>query len=335
MSEEEKRAHLWLKILKICSRFKHFFLKNGNFLKKLAGAECKGWTLFLPRLDPVGITVSIFNLLGELLLDKNPHIKTVVNKTNSIEETFRFFKMELLAGEDNMVASVNEHGCLFEFDYSKVYWNSRLQTEHQRIAAKVKEGDIVFDVFAGVGPFAIPVAKKKNMVYANDLNKVSYESLIHNGEINKVSEYITAYNLDGRDFLDSVVIPKLSDSLCSDITYHIIMNLPAIAPQFLDVFKKYYDNVKVPLHHRDNIKVHCYCFSKSHTPKVHAKEMIFGALGIETSQRAEVQFVRRVSPNKVMLCVSFNLFWLEPQAKQSDGLVTRKRELEGNNAKLL
>lgn len=37
---------------------------------------------------------------------KNPQIKTVVNKLESIDAKFRFFKMELLAGEDNTFAEV-------------------------------------------------------------------------------------------------------------------------------------------------------------------------------------------------------------------------------------
>jgi len=34
---------------------------------------------------------------------KNKGVKTVVNKLNSIDAKFRFFKMELLAGEPNYV----------------------------------------------------------------------------------------------------------------------------------------------------------------------------------------------------------------------------------------
>jgi tRNA G37 N-methylase Trm5 len=37
---------------------------------------------------------------------KNKNISTVVNKIDSIDTTFRFFKMEVLAGEDNMIAEV-------------------------------------------------------------------------------------------------------------------------------------------------------------------------------------------------------------------------------------
>lgn len=65
-------------------------------------------------------------IAGEVLIDKNPVIKTVVNKTNEIDNTFRNFKMELLAGENNMVTQARENGFTYQFDFSKVYWNPRL-----------------------------------------------------------------------------------------------------------------------------------------------------------------------------------------------------------------
>lgn len=43
-------------------------------------------------------------------MDKNPGVTCVVNKTNMIDSTYRNFKMEVLAGEENMVAKVS-HKC--------------------------------------------------------------------------------------------------------------------------------------------------------------------------------------------------------------------------------
>ena len=54
------------------------------------------------------------------------NVKTVVNKLNAIDNTFRNFQMELLAGEDNLVTLCRENGFTFKMDFSKVYWNPRL-----------------------------------------------------------------------------------------------------------------------------------------------------------------------------------------------------------------
>jgi len=68
--------------------------------------------------------------------------------------------MELLAGEPNYVVQHNESDCRFTFDFSRVYWNSRLQTEHARLVNMFQPHEVIADVFAGVGPFALPAAKK-------------------------------------------------------------------------------------------------------------------------------------------------------------------------------
>lgn len=126
-------------------------------------------------------------IIGEILIEKVHGCKTVVNKIDSIDNTYRNFKMEILCGENNMVTRVRENLCLYEFDFSQVYWNSRLSTEHERIAGKCIRADVVFDVFAGVGPFVIPTAKKGCIVFANDLNPESYKWLQHNARLNKVN----------------------------------------------------------------------------------------------------------------------------------------------------
>ena len=271
-------------------------------------------------------------------MDKNPNIKTVVNKTDSIEETFRYFQMELLAGLNKMNTTVIEHGCSFQFDYSKVYWNSRLQTEHKRLVDQVKEDDIVYDVFAGVGPFSIPMAKKKCLVYCNDLNEHSYHALKNNISLNKLStSSIEAYNMDGREFLKDIVIEGIAKFLCQlpktqvnslRSSIHVIMNLPAIAPQFLDVFRDKYCKFGMLPELNSNIFVHCYCFSKSETPENDAKLFMSKAVGYDVSTTAKVRIVRRVSPNKVMLCVTFNLMWFDMQSVTSSS--SGKRLNEGN-----
>ncbi|KAI8822562.1 guanine(37)-N1-methyltransferase [Fimicolochytrium jonesii] len=142
------------------------------------------------------------SIIGEVLLDKNKSLRTIVNKTGNIDNTFRFFEMELLAGENDLMAELNESNCKFRFDFSRVYWNSRLQGEHERIVKKFKKNGLVCDVMAGVGPYAVPAAKnKKLVVFANDLNPSSYEFLCENIKINKVEHLVKPYNMDGRDFV--------------------------------------------------------------------------------------------------------------------------------------
>jgi tRNA (guanine37-N1)-methyltransferase len=205
------------------------------------------------------------HLIGQVVLSKSKTIKTVVNKTDQIDHTFRFFKMELLAGEDNMFTEMREANCIFKFDFSKVYWNSRLQGEHERLLKLFKPADIICDVFGGVGPFALPSAKnQKAFVFTNDLNPESYKYLKENILLNKVGDKVEGYNLDGREFIrnslklvnDKTVWTKFkfqqiaysklrrnSERKLGDqplfpteefiVPNHYVMNLPAIAIEFL------------------------------------------------------------------------------------------------------
>ncbi|KAJ3157575.1 tRNA(m(1)G37)methyltransferase [Geranomyces michiganensis] len=146
------------------------------------------------------------HIIGQVLLDKNNNLKTIVNKTGNIDNTYRFFEMELLAGERNLMAQLNESGCKFKFDFSRVYWNSRLQTEHRRVVSLFEPDSLICDVMAGVGPYAIPAAKNKGcLVFANDLNPASFEYLCENIKANKVEHLIKPYNIDGRDFIRNSV----------------------------------------------------------------------------------------------------------------------------------
>lgn len=83
------------------------------------------------------------SLIGHVILEKNVHIRTVVNKVGSIDNTFRFFNMEVIAGENLTKVKVYEEGCQFEFDYAKVYWNSRLQFEHRRLVQLMNPGSYI------------------------------------------------------------------------------------------------------------------------------------------------------------------------------------------------
>ncbi|KAL2098906.1 hypothetical protein ACEWY4_005386 [Coilia grayii] len=248
-------------------------------------------------------------LIGEVIVDKNPGITCVVNKTNTIDSTYRNFQMEVLAGENNMVTKVRENGVHYEFDFSQVYWNPRLSTEHDRVVSTFNRGDVILDVFAGVGPFAVPAARRGCTVLANDLNPQSHRWLKHNCQLNKVNPKVTTFNMDGREFIRGPVRERLPALLAGDATVHFVMNLPALALEFLDAFK----GLLVPELNKETSgklclpKVHCYGFSKEDDPQKDVVMRASANLGFELEGRCSVHMVRNVAPNKEMMCVSFTL----------------------------
>ncbi|SCU91453.1 LAME_0E12574g1_1 [Lachancea meyersii CBS 8951] len=239
------------------------------------------------------------NLIGQVILDKNSKIETVVDKVDSIATKFRTFHMQVLAGKNDLVVEQRESNCKFKFDFSKVYWNSRLHTEHDRLIQKFKPGQCVGDVFAGVGPFAVPAGKKKVMVLANDLNPESYKYMLENIAENKTDSFVQPSNLDGRDFIREsprllaewrqktearIVIPggrRYKDSKTGETKrtepqsvqipqfyHHYVMNLPDSALTFLDEFVGLYSRYPETLEQLKKLPdfqapwIHCHCFEK-------------------------------------------------------------------------
>lgn len=255
------------------------------------------------------------NIIGEVLLEKNPKLKTVVNKVGKIETTFRTFQMEVIAGENNLETQVKESGCLFKFNFAEVYWNSRLQTEHGRLISLLKKSDIVCDMFAGVGPFSVPAAKSGTTVYANDLNPRSYHYLVQNRQLNKIPESrLKCFNLDARAFARQMIDSNPPPSIT-----HIFMNLPASAVEFLDVFKGVWL--------ASNPTVHCYGFSSAEDPHSDIIKQVTTYLG-RAPLSPSIHEVRDVAPKKVMMCVSFKLPYKEGEVLESSENDSLKRKAE-------
>lgn len=206
---------------------------------------------------------------------------------------------------------VKENSVLYEFDFSRVYWNPRLGTEHERVVSLLCRGDIVFDVFAGVGPFSVLAARRGCHVFANDLNPESYKWLQHNAKLNKVETKVTTFNLDGREFIQGPLrehLLHLIESSGSSSAIHVIMNLPALALDFLDAFRGLLRDEKQRAPKGVILpRIHVYGFSKEDEPDRDVLERAELRLGTSLKGRCEVHMVRNVAPNKEMMCVSFSM----------------------------
>lgn len=279
--------------------------------------------------------------IGEALLKQCPKAFAVVNKVNSINNEFRNFDIEIIAkrpdcqlsDEELMMVEVNENKCRFKFDFSKVYWNSRLSTEHERIFNKLnKSHDIVFDLFAGIGPFSVPAAKAKCKTYANDLNPEAVKWLGINMTRNKVQQHLyEIHNIDAKEFIPNILKPRLLDEyrlfheqeFAIKPKIHILMNLPAIASKFLsgfiglyhnDLTTKIIDDRPLKTLFQDQCLEHivyCYCFLKGNfeDPKKEIQHMIESDLGrhLNDKQLKEIARVRNVAPYKDMYRVEIVL----------------------------
>lgn len=249
-------------------------------------------------------------VIGQVILDTNNTVKTVVNKVDSISSEFREFKMEVIAGVPELNATVRQHGLTFHVPYDKVYWNSRLGEEHERLVKQISPFDELFDVMAGIGPFAIPAAVKGVKVYANDLNPASYEAMKRNVAANFVdASKVETFNMDGRDFIEKVLREQHLEKsvLPRNGRRHVSMNLPALAVQFLDTFTR--DTWRTGKVVDETVLIHCYTFSAAKEDfEGDAVRQIEQVLGCSLEGCVEQNTnVRDVAPMKQMMCVSFHL----------------------------
>lgn len=162
-------------------------------------------------------------LIGDAAL-KFTKRRSIYRKTSEIKGIIRTRELEHLAGVDDSETIHREFGSRIMLDVKKVYFSPRLATERRRVAEQVKDGELIIDMFAGVGPFPITIAKDHDVkIYAVDINPAAHHYLKRNIEINKLKGEITPLLGDVKDVLNDL-------NLSAD---RIIMNLPGTACDFL------------------------------------------------------------------------------------------------------
>ncbi len=142
--------------------------------------------------------------LGEAILAWNGKVR-VVAQDHGVGGDLRVRRLEILAGEDRTTTIHVEHGLRYHVDVARAYFSPRLATERLRIAEQVRPGEDVADPFAGVGPYAILIAKRRrpSRVTASDANPAAVECLRQNVAANR-AESVDPREGDAREVLRDV-----------------------------------------------------------------------------------------------------------------------------------
>ncbi|MCW3982729.1 MAG: class I SAM-dependent methyltransferase family protein [Candidatus Bathyarchaeota archaeon] len=166
-------------------------------------------------------------LIGETILQTHKNIKTVLGKAGDISGVYRIRDYTFIAGIQKTSTIHREFGCAYHVDVAKAYFSPRLSHEHMRVASQVQSGEVVADLFAGVGPFSVLIGKQcpEAKVYAVDLNPDAVELLKLNVRVNRVDNRVFAVCADAREIAKG----KLKGA-----ADRVIMNLPETAIEFVD-----------------------------------------------------------------------------------------------------
>jgi tRNA (guanine37-N1)-methyltransferase len=170
---------------------------------------------------------SFQNLIGDAVLKTHKNIKTVLAKAGDISGVYRTRDYTYLAGEQKTQTVHQEFGCSYHIDVAKAYFSPRLSHEHERVASLVQAGEVVADLFAGVGPFSVLIGKKCSQakVYAVDLNPDAVELLKINVRVNRVDNRVFSVCADARE---------IAKGKLKGVADRVIMNLPETAIDFVD-----------------------------------------------------------------------------------------------------
>ncbi len=166
-------------------------------------------------------------LIGEAILATQKNVRTVLAKVGAVSGTYRLRQLEIIAGEPKTATIHKEYGCQYHVDVAKAYFSPRLSYEHSRIAALVQKGETVVDLFAGVGPFSVLIAKKNPdvKVYAVDINPEAAEFLKRNIRLNRVENRVIPIQGDANQAVEERLL---------GVADRVIMNLPEKAMEFID-----------------------------------------------------------------------------------------------------
>ncbi|MEM7819369.1 MAG: class I SAM-dependent methyltransferase family protein [Candidatus Aenigmatarchaeota archaeon] len=185
-----------------------------------------------------------YKIIAEGLMEKHKNVKSVLLKASPRKGKYRIRKYKLIAGIKNTEVVHIENGCRFLIDPRKVYFSPREGTERIRIIEKIKPNETVMVFFAGVGPFAIEIAKKTKAkkIIGIEINPKAIKYFKKNIELNKINNVEAIFGdvkKEARKFYNS----------CD----RVLMPLPEKAIEFLD------DAVNCL---KKNGVCHFYCFSK-------------------------------------------------------------------------
>src|SRR2546422_6437426 len=217
--------------------------------------------------------------IGGAILRWNPKARTV-GVDDGVQGALRVRRVRVVAGERRTGTEHVEFGLRYLVDVEHAYFSPRLGSERWRVAKQVRPGEVVVDMFAGVGPYAILIARtrKPKAVHAIDTNPAAADLLRENVRRNR-AESVVVHGGSGQDFL-----PGLAP------VDRVIMDLPQTAREFLPA--------TVP-HVRPGGVVHYYTIAeRTRVNEAGAEAVELARRGGRTAKVPGSRVVRGPSPGK-------------------------------------
>jgi len=166
-------------------------------------------------------------LIAEAIMSTHREVKAVWRQSSSVSGDFRLRSLEFLLGEKTTETRYKEHGCVYKTDLRKAYFSPRLSYERMRIAELIQPGEVVLNMFAGVGCYSICIAKHSEplKVYSVDVNPCAFHYLHENIRLNRVADVVIPIQGDAK---------KVTEKELQNAADRVLMPLPERAYEYLD-----------------------------------------------------------------------------------------------------
>lgn len=136
--------------------------------------------------------------VGEALLALHGEADTVL-ANEGVSGDHREPSVSVVAGAGDTETVHTEHGTRYALDLAEVMFSPGNKAERARMGEAVAPDERVFDMFAGIGYFTLPMARAGADVTAVERNPAAFRYLIENAMLNDVSERVSAFRADCRD----------------------------------------------------------------------------------------------------------------------------------------
>ncbi len=184
----------------------------------------RGWfilgTVITVKIDPE--IEHLKGKIGDALLAIYPRCSTVL-LDRGIEGQFREPNREVIAGSDRTETIHRENGVVFKLDAMRTMFSPGNLRERMRMG-RLGSGEVVVDMFAGIGYFSLPMAvhSRPKKIVSIEINPVAYGYLVENVSLNHVEDIVEP------------VLGNCAEAAPKGVADRVVMGYVGTTNQYLD-----------------------------------------------------------------------------------------------------
>ena len=169
--------------------------------------------------------------ISQVVLDNYPYVRTVCLAAG-VSGELRKPSVRWLAGERKTEATHTENRCKFRLDVTRVMLSKGNLQERGRVPGLVRNGEVIADMFAGIGYFCMPIARnaRPERVYAIEKNPESFRYLKENIRLNRVQDKVTPILGDCREIRMGNVADRVMMGYLPDTSEYLPAAFEALKP---------------------------------------------------------------------------------------------------------